>query len=188
MIKFSLLLKSYVQIGNSRHSVQFSRSVLPDSLRPHGLQNARLPCPLPTPGVYSSCPLSRWCHPTISSSVVSFSSCPQYFPASGSFPRRQLFSSGGQSIGASISVSVLPVNIQGWSPLGWTGLILQSKGLLGVFSSPIIWKHEFLGAQLFFMFQFSHPYMTTGKTTALTVWTLSAKWCLCFLIYCLGLS
>ena len=112
-------------------SAQFSQSVMPDSLRLHGLQHARPPCPSPTPGVYSSsCPLSRWCHPTISSSVVPFSSCLQSFPASGSFQMSQLFASGGQSIGVSAWASVLPVNIQDWFPLGWTGWIsLQSKGL-----------------------------------------------------------
>ena len=112
-----------------KHSAQFSRSVLSDSLRPHGLQHARPPCPSPTPGVYSnSCPLSQWCHPTISSSVVSFSSCLQSFPASGSFQMSQFFASGGQSIGVSASVSVLPMNFQDWFPLGWTGWIsLLSK-------------------------------------------------------------
>ena len=112
-------------------SVQFSCSVVSDSLRPHGLQHARLPCPSTTAGSYlNSCPSCRWCHPTISSSVVPFSSCPQSFPASGSFPMSQFFTSGGQSIGVSASASVLPVNIQDWSPLGWTGWIsLQSKGL-----------------------------------------------------------
>ena len=112
-------------------SVQFSRSVVSDSLRPHELQHARPPCPTPAPGAHlNSCPLSRWCHPTISSSVVPSSSCPQFFPASGSFPMSQLFASGGQSIGVSASTSDLPVNTQDWSPLGWTGWIsLQSKGL-----------------------------------------------------------
>ena len=112
-------------------SVQFSCSVMSDSLQPHGPQHARPPCPSPTPGVYSnSYPLSRWCHPTISSSVVPFSSCPPYFPASGSFPMSQLFSWGGQSIGVSASTSDLPMNTQDWSPLGWTGWISsQSKGL-----------------------------------------------------------
>ena len=112
-------------------SVQFSGSVMSDFLWPHGPQNARPPCPSPTPGVYSnSCPLSQWCHPTISSSVTPFSSCPQSFPASGSFQMSQLFTSGGQSIGVSASASVLPMNTQDWSPLGWTGWIsLQSKGL-----------------------------------------------------------
>ena len=104
--------------------VHFSRSVVSDSLRPQGLKNTRLPCPSPTPGACSnSCPSSRWCHPAISSSVVPFSCCPQSFPASGSFPVSQFFTSGGQSIGASVSASVLPINIQGWFPLGLTGLI-----------------------------------------------------------------
>ena len=110
-------------------SVQFSRSVVSDSLRPHELQHARPPCPSPTPGVHpNSCPLCRWCHPTISSSIIPFSSRPQSFPASGSFQMNQLFTSGGQSIGVSASTSVLPMNTQDWSPLGWTGWIsLQSN-------------------------------------------------------------
>ena len=109
----------------------------------HGPQHARLPCPLPSPGVCpNSCPLSWWCHPTISSWVTTFS-CPQSFPASGSFPMSQLFASGGQNIGASTSVSVLPMNTQGWFPLGWTGLIsLQSRGLSRVFSSTTVQKHQ----------------------------------------------
>ena len=121
-----------------------------DSLRPHGLQHARLPCPSRTPRVYSdSCPLSRWCHPTISASVVTFSSCLQSFPASGSFPVNQFFPSGGQSIRVSASVSVLPVNTQDWSPLVWTGWIsLQSEGLSRVFSNTTVQKHQFFGAQL----------------------------------------
>ena len=121
-------------------SVQFSHSVMSDSLRPHGLQHARLPCPSPTPGVYSnSCPLSRWCHLIISSSIVPFSFCLQSFPVSGSFQMSQLFTSGGQSIGVSASTSVLPVNIQDWFPLGWTGWIsLQSKGLSRVFSNTTV--------------------------------------------------
>ena len=112
-----------------------------NSLRPHGLQHARLPCPSPTPRARSnSCPLSRWCHPTISSSVIPFSSCLQSFPASGSFPMSQFFAAGGQSIGASASASVLPMNIQRWFPVGLTGLIsLQSKGHWRVFSSSIKW-------------------------------------------------
>ena len=116
-------------------SVQFNCLVVFDFLRPHGLQHVRLPCPSPTPGACSNlCPLSWWCHPTISSSVISFSSCPQSFPASGSFPVSQFFASGGQSIGA--SSSVLPMNIQDRFPLGWTSLIsLQSKGLSRIFSS-----------------------------------------------------
>ena len=131
--------------------VQFSCSVMADSLRPHEPQHARLPCPSPPPGDCSnSCPSSQWCHPTISSCVTAFSSCLQSFPASGSFQMNQLFASGGQSIGASASASVFPVNIHGWFPLGWTGLIsLQSKGLSRVFSSTTVQTHQFFGAQLF---------------------------------------
>ena len=130
-------------------SVQFSRSVMYDSLWPYGLQHARLPWPSPTPRAYSnSCPLSWWCHPIISSSVVPFFSCLQSFPASGSFQMSQ-FSSGGQSIGVSASASVLPVNIQDWFPLGWTGSIsLVSRGLSRVFSNTTIQKHQFFSAQL----------------------------------------
>ena len=135
-----------------RHSV-LSDSLLSDSLRPHELQHARPPCPSPTPGVHSnSCPSSRWCHPPISSSVVPFSYCPQSLPASESFPMSQLFSWGGQSIGVSALASVLPMNTQGWSPLGWTGWIsLQSKGLSTVFSNTsntTVQKHQFFGTQL----------------------------------------
>ena len=135
---------------NSFSSVQFSHSVVSDSLQPHGLQHARPPYPSPTPGVYpNSCPLSWWCHPTISSSVVPFSSCPQSFPTSGSFPMSQLFASGSQSTGVSASASVLPMNTQDWSPLGWTGWIsLQSKGLSRVFSNTTVQRHQFFGAQL----------------------------------------
>ena len=117
-------------------------------LWPHRLQHTRPPCPSPTPGVYpNSCPLSQWCHPTISSSVVSFFSRLQSFPASGSFPMSQLFTSGGQNIGASVSASVLPMNIQGWFPLGLTSLIsLKSKGFSKVSSSTTIWKHQFFTA------------------------------------------
>ena len=116
-------------------SVQFSHSVVPNSLWPHESQHAKSPCPSPTPGVHSnSCPSSRWCHPAISSSVTPFSSCPQSLPASGSFPMSQLFAWGGQSIGVSALTSVLPMNTQDWTPLGWTGWIsLQSKGLSRVF-------------------------------------------------------
>ena len=116
---------------------QFSHSVMPDALCPHGLQHARLPCPSPTPGVYSNlCPSSQWCHPNISSSVIPFSSCLRSFPASGSFPISQLFKSCGQSIGVSASASVLSINIQEWFPLGLTGLISsQSKGLSRVFAN-----------------------------------------------------
>ena len=131
-------------------SVQSSHSVMSGSLQPHEPQHTRLPCPSPTTGVHPNpCPLSRWCHPTISSSVVPFSSCTQSFPASGSCPASQLFASGGQSIGVSASTSVFPMNTQDWSPLGWTGWIsLQSKGLLRVFSNTTVQKHQFFGAQL----------------------------------------
>ena len=130
-------------------SVQFSRSVVSNSLQPHGLQHSRPPCPSPTPGAYSnSCPLSRWYHPTISSSVIPFSSHLQSFTGSGSFQMSQFFASGGQSIRASASGSVLPMNIQDWFPLGLTGLIsLLSKGLSRVFSSTTIQKHHFFGTQ-----------------------------------------
>ena len=129
-------------------SVQFSHSVVSDSLRPHGLQHARPPCPSPTPGGHTNpCPLSRWCHPTISSSVVPFSSCLQPFLASGSFLMSQLFASGSQSAGA--SGSILPMNIQEWFPSGWTGWIsLQSKGLSRIFSNTTVQKHQFFGTQL----------------------------------------
>ena len=133
-------------------SVQFSRSVVSDSLWPHESQHARVPCPSLAPGVHPNpCPLSQWCHPAISSSVVPFSSCPQSLPASGCFPMSQFFASGGQSVGAwaSASASVLPMNIQDWSPLGWTGWIsLQSKVLSRVFSNTTLQKHQFFGSQL----------------------------------------
>ena len=131
-------------------SIQFSRSVMSDSLRPHELQHARPPCPSPTPGVHANlCPSSQWCHPAISSSVIPFSSCPQSLPASGSFPLSQLFTWGGQSIGVSALASVLPMNTQDWSLLGWTGWTsLQSKGLSRVFSNTTVQKHQFFGAQL----------------------------------------
>ena len=130
-------------------SVQFSCSVVSDSLRPHEL-HTRPPCPSPTPRVYSNpCPSSRWCHPAISSSVVPFSSCPQALPASGSYPVSQLFASGGQSIGVSASTSVLPMNTQDWSSLGWTDWIsLQSKGLSKVFSNTTVQKHQLFSTQL----------------------------------------
>ena len=130
--------------------VQFSRSVMSDSLQPHESQHARPPYPSPTSGVYSnSCPSSRWCHPAVSSSVVPVSSCPQSLPASGSFAMSQLFASGGWSIGVSASASVLPMNTQHWSPLWWTGWIsLQSKGLSRVFSNTTVQKHQFFGTQL----------------------------------------
>ena len=132
------------------HSVQFIHSVVSDSLRPHGQQHARPPCSSPTPGVYPDlCPSSWWCHPTISSSVIPFSSHLQSFPASGSFQTSQLFTSGGQTIGVSASTLVLPMNSQDSSPLGWTGWIsLQSKGCSRVFSNITVQKHQFFDAQL----------------------------------------
>ena len=156
-------------------SVQFSHSVESDSLQIHGLQHARPPCPWLTSRVHSkSCPLSRWCHPTISASVIPFSSHLQSFPASGSFQMSQFFASGGQSIGVSASASVLPMNIQDWFSLGWTGWIsLQSKGLskLQHHSS----KGSILRCSAFFIVRLSHPYMTNRKNKALTRWTFVGK-------------
>ena len=165
MIRSLRSWNSYVKVGSvplthydptvqhcwAKNSVQFSRSVMSNYLRPHGLQHARLPCPSPTPGVYpNSCPLSWWCHPTISSSVVPFSSCLQSSPASGSFPMSRLFTWGGQSIGVSPSTSALPMNTQNWSTLGWTAWIsLQSTSLSRVFSNTTVQKHQFFGTQLF---------------------------------------
>ena len=167
---------SYIRLPLREASVQPSHSVVSDSLRPHCLQHARPPCPSPTPGVYSnSCPLSRWCHPTISSSVIPFSSRRQSFPASGSFPTSQFFASGGQSIGGSASTSVLPMNIQDWFPLGWTGwMSLQSKRLSRIFSSNSS-KASIFRRSAFFIVQLAHPYMTTGKTIALTRQTFVGK-------------
>ena len=148
-----------------------------NSLRPHELQHTRSPCPSQTPGVYSnSCPSSRWCHPAISSSVVPFSSCPKSFPASGSFQMSQLFTWAGQSIGVSASTSVLPMNTQDWSPLGWTGWIsLQSKGLSKSLLQHHSSKASILRCSAFFTVQLSHPYRTTGKTIALTRRTFVGK-------------
>ena len=136
-------------ISKSFSSVQFSHSVMSDSLLPHESQHARPPCPSPTPGVHwDSRPSSQWCHPATSSSVVPFSSCPQSLPASDSFPMSQLFAWGGQSIGVLALASVFPMNTQDWSPLGWTGWIsLQSKGLSRVFSNTTVQKHQFFGAE-----------------------------------------
>ena len=133
-----------------KSSVQFSLSVVSNSLWPHELQDARPPCPSPTPGVHPNpCPSSRCCHPTISSSVIPISSCPQSFPTSEAFQMSQLFTSDGQNIGVSASISVLPMNTQDWSPLGWTGWIsLQSKGLSKVFSNTTVQKHQFFSIQL----------------------------------------
>ena len=143
-------LFQWVSSSHQFSSVQFSRSVVSDSLWPHEPQHTRPLCPSPTPRVHPNpCPSSWWCHPTISSSVIPFSSCPQSFPASGSFQMSQLFTSGGQSTGVSTSTSVLPMNAQDWSPLGWTGWIsLQSKGLSRVFSNTTVQKHQFFRAQL----------------------------------------
>ena len=148
--------------------IQFT--TVSDSLRPHESQNARPPCPSPTPRVYSnSCPSNQWHHPAISSSVVSFSSCPQSLPASGSFPMSQLFTWSGPRTRVSASASVLPVNTQDWSPLGWTGWIsLQSKGLSKSLLQHHSSKASIFRCSAFFTVQVSHPYMTTGKTIALT--------------------
>ena len=156
VLLFSALFRSTFQMHYSTvlntlqvSSVQFSRSVVSDSQRPHEPQHARPPCPSPTLGVHSnSCPYSQWCHPAISSSIIPFSFCPQSLPASGSFPMSQLFAWDGQSIGVSASASVLPMNTQDWSPLEWTSWIsLQSKGLSRVFSNTTVQKHRFFGAQ-----------------------------------------
>ena len=157
-------------------NIQFSFSVTYNSLQSHELQPSRLPSPSPTPGACSnSCPLSWWCHPTISSSVVPFSSCLQSFPASRSFPMSQFFISGGQSIGPSASASVLPMNIQDWFHLGWTGFLsLHSKGLPGVFSNTTFQKHQFFAHQLS-LWSNHYIHLTTGKTIALTRWTFVGK-------------
>ena len=146
-----------------------------DFLRPHGLQQARLPCPSPNPRVYSnSCPMSWWCHQTISSSVVPFSSHPQSFPASGSFQMSQLFASGGQSTGVSASASVLPMNIQDWFPLGWTGCSPRDSQE----SSPTPQYKSISSSVLSYLYSptlTSIPYMTTGKAIAFTRWTFVGK-------------
>ena len=144
-------------------SVQFSHSVMSDSLRPHD----RPPCPSPTPRVHSnSRPSSRWCHPAISASVIPFSSCPKSLPASESFPMSQLFAWGGQSTGVSALVSVLPMNTQDWSPLGWTGWIsLKSKGLSRVFSNTTVQKHQFFGAQV-----------SSQSNSHIHIWLLEKTW------------
>ena len=139
----------YLHVILAFSSVQFSHSVMSDSLRPNGLQHPRVPCPSPTPGTYSnSCPSCQWCHPTISSYIIPFSSHLQSFPASGSFPMSRFFVSGGQSIEVLASASVLPMNIQDHFPLGWTGWILQSKGLSGIFPKITVQKHQFFSVQL----------------------------------------
>ena len=155
-------------------TVPFSHSAVSNSLR---LQHTRLPCPSPIPGACSnSCPLSQWCHPIISSSVVPFSSCLQSFPASESFPMSQFFTSGDQNIGVSASASVLPMNIQHWFPVGLTAWIsLRSKGLSRVLSSTTVQKASILPCSAFFTVHFSYPYMTAGKTIALTIWTFVSE-------------
>ena len=149
ILLYKLVLDSYSILLHMVDSVQFSHAVMSNSLWPHELQHARLPCPSPTSGVHPNlCPLSQWCHPTISSSPTRFSSCLQSFPESGSFQMSQLYASGGHSIGVSASASVLPINIQDLFPLGWTGWIsLQSKGLSKI-SNTTVQKHWFFGAQL----------------------------------------
>ena len=147
-----------------------------NSLWPHELQHMRLPCPSPTPVVYPNpCPSSQWCHPTISSSVIPFSSCPQFSPASGSFPMSQFFASSGQSMGVSASTSVLPMNTQDWSPLGWTGWIsLQSKGLSKSSLTPQFKSINSLGLSFLYSSTLT-SIMTTGKTIALTRWTFDGR-------------
>ena len=160
-----------------------------DSLWSHWLQNSRLPCPSPSLVACSnSCPSGRWCHLTISSSVIPFSSYPQSFPASGSFPLTKFFASGGQSIGASASASVLPMKTQDWFPLGWTAWIsMQSKGLSSLLQHHSS-KTSILRRSAFFILQLSHPYMTTGKIIALTRQTFVGKIMFLLLICCLGWS
>ena len=158
--------------------LKFSHSVMSDSLRPHGLQHTRAPCLSSTPGGYpNSCPLSQWCHLTISSSVIPIFTCLQSFPASGSFPMSQLFVSGGQSIGVSALGSVLPMNIQDWFPLGWTDWLdlLAVQGTLKSLLQHHSSKALVLQCSTFFMVQLSHPYMTTGKTIGLIRWTFVGK-------------
>ena len=156
---------------------QVSRTVVSNSWRPHELQHSRLPCPSPTPRAYSnSCPSGQWCHPTISSSVIPFFSCPQSFPASGSFQMSQFLASGGQNVGVSASASVLPMNTQDWFffRMYWLDLLVVQgtlKSLLQHYSS----KSSILLHSAFFIVQFSHPYMTTGKTITLTRWTFVDK-------------
>ena len=147
---YSVQLTCVLILTSIQLSLQFSRSVMSDSLRPHEPQHTRPPYLSPTPRVHRNpCPLSWWCHPTISSCVISFSSCLQSFPTSGSFQMIQLFASAGQSIGISASTSVLPMNTQDWFPLGWTGWIsLHSKGLSRVFSNNTVQKHQFFSTQL----------------------------------------
>ena len=177
-------------LPSSPRALFFSHQVVPDSLWPHGLQHARLLCPSLSPGVcWNSCPLSQLCYQTrFLSSAAPFSFGLQSLPASGSFPMNQLFISGGQNIGASASPSVLPMNIQGWFPLGLIGLILLSKGLSRVFSSTKVWKHQFFHA---LPSLWSNSHICTWLLEKPQLWVyrpLLAKWCICFLIHCLGVS
>ena len=165
----------------NKMAIQFSSvqsSVVSNSLQPHESQHTRPHCPSPTPGVYTnSRPSSRWCHPAISSSVVPFSSCPQSLPASKSFPMSQLFASGGQSTGVSASASVLPMNTQDSSPLGWMDWLdlLAAQGTLKSLLQHHSSKASILRCSVFFIVQLSHPYMTAGKTIALPRWTFVGK-------------
>ena len=163
------------EITQRNAEIQFSHSVTSDSLWPHGLQHTRLPCPSPTPRIYpNSCPLSRWCHPTILSSIIPFSSCSQSFPASGSFPMSQFFTSGGQSIGASASASVLPMKALISFRIDWFNFLAVQeilKSLLQHHSS----KASIIWCSAFFIVQLSHSYMTTEKTIALSRWTFVGK-------------
>jgi len=170
-LHWCLILKVHLRL------VLLSHSVVPDSLQPHGLQHARLSCPSSSPRACSNpCPLSQWYHPMTSSSVAHFISCLQSFPASGSFQMSQIFASGGQSIGASASASVFPMSIQDWFPLGLTGFIsLLFKEFSRVFSSTNSSKASIFQCSTLFFVQLSHPYMTTGKTTALIIWTFVGK-------------
>ena len=163
------------KVWQRKISVQFTHSVMSDPLIPHEVQHARSPCPSPTPGVYSnSCPLSLWCHPTISSSILLFSSCLQSFPEPGSFPVTQFFASGSQIIGVSASASIPPMNIQGWFRMDWFDL-LAFQGILKSLLQRHSSKASVLQHSAFFMVQLSHPYMTTGKTLVLTRQTFVGK-------------
>ena len=176
LVKLRILWSNVDSRAGSGHCLSGSSVTQSNSFWPDELQHARPPCPSPTSRFYSSsCPSSQWCHPAISSSVIPFSSCHNSLQASGPFPMSQLFAWGGQSIGVSGSASVLPMNTQDWSPLGWTGWIsLQSKGLSRVFSNTTVQKHHFR-CSAFITDQLSHPYMTTGKTIELTRQTFFGK-------------
>ena len=185
--KWSILKSNWLYSLNLKMEIYCCCSVSPSCLTPWTAAH-RLPFPSPTPRVCSnSCPLSWWCHPTTSSSIIPFSSCLQFFSASGSFPMSQLFASGGQIIGASASASFLPMNIQDWFPLGLTSLsFLQSKGLSRSFLQPHSLKASIFWCSAFFMVQLLHPYMTTGKTIALTIWIFVSR--VIFLLFHLVLS